>query len=156
MRRCAACNGPLATPHYSVKGVEAEYCSRRCLGVKHTQFATNDNDKESAMSKKTVSDKAKNITTLEKLKAEKPSKTKTTKKARAPKGVVSAESKGAMIVSMIQAKNGATLEALAKATGWKTNSVRGFISGHVGKKLGLKVESFREEETKARTYRIAA
>lgn len=39
------------------------------------------------------------------------------------------------------------------ATGWQAHTVRGFISGTVGKKLGLTVESTRGEN-RARTYRL--
>ena len=40
------------------------------------------------------------------------------------------------------------------ATGWQAHTVRGFVSGALIKKQGLKVESFRSED-KERTYRIA-
>ena len=40
-----------------------------------------------------------------------------------------------------------------KATDWQNHSIRGFVSGHVTKKLGLKVESTKSEAGK-RTYRI--
>jgi len=36
---------------------------------------------------------------------------------------------------------------------WQPHTVRGFVSGTLVKKLGLKVESFHTEE-KERTYRI--
>ena len=38
-------------------------------------------------------------------------------------------------------------------TGWQAHTVRGFVSGTLTKKLGLKIESFRSEG-KERTYRI--
>jgi hypothetical protein len=43
---------------------------------------------------------------------------------------------------------------IVKATGWQNHSIRGFISGTLNKKIGLKVES---EKTDAgdRAYRIA-
>jgi hypothetical protein len=50
-------------------------------------------------------------------------------------------------------KEGATLAEIAKATGWQNHSIRGFVSGHVTKKLGLKVESSKSEAGE-RTYRI--
>ena len=40
-----------------------------------------------------------------------------------------------------------------KATGWQAHSVRGFISGALGKKMGLKVDSVRREDGE-RVYSI--
>jgi len=39
-----------------------------------------------------------------------------------------------------------------KATGWQPHSVRGFISGTVGRRMGMKIESTKTEA--GRTYRI--
>jgi hypothetical protein len=41
-----------------------------------------------------------------------------------------------------------------KATGWQPHSVRGFISGALGKKMGLTVDSVRREDGE-RVYAIA-
>jgi hypothetical protein len=41
------------------------------------------------------------------------------------------------------------------ATEWQAHSVRGFISGALGKKMGLAVESFKRENGE-RTYRLGA
>ena len=40
-----------------------------------------------------------------------------------------------------------------EATGWQAHSVRGFISGILGKKLKMKIDSFRTEKGD-RTYRV--
>jgi Protein of unknown function (DUF3489) len=50
---------------------------------------------------------------------------------------------------------GVTLAAIVEKTGWQAHTVRGFISGTVIRKLGLKVESFRTDD-KERAYRIKA
>jgi hypothetical protein len=41
------------------------------------------------------------------------------------------------------------------ATGWQAHSVRGFISGVLGKRMGLTVESAKCEDGK-RTYSVAS
>jgi len=56
---------------------------------------------------------------------------------------------------MLRSPAGATLGQIIKATGWQPHTVRGFISGTIGKQLGLKVESTRTE-TGERRYRILA
>ena len=78
-------------------------------------------------------------------------KAQTAKKAaaRTPR----AESKGAKVQEMLRRAKGATLAEIMKTTGWQAHSVRGFISGTLTKKLGLKVESFRPEGGE-RSYRI--
>ena len=63
------------------------------------------------------------------------------------------ESKKAQIILMLQAPDGATIEAMARATQWQPHSVRGFLSGVVRKKLGLTVVSADSEN--GRVYRIA-
>jgi hypothetical protein len=64
-------------------------------------------------------------------------------------------SKKAEVMDLLRRKQGATLEAIMKATGWQAHTVRGFVSGTLVKKLGLKVESFRNAD-KERAYRITA
>jgi hypothetical protein len=54
---------------------------------------------------------------------------------------------------MLRSTNGATIEAVSKATGWQTHSVRGAISGAIKKKLGLTVTSTKTDGV--RTYRIS-
>jgi Protein of unknown function (DUF3489) len=45
------------------------------------------------------------------------------------------------------------LKELMKTTDWQAHSVRGFISGTVGKKMGKSVESTRREDGE-RVYRL--
>ena len=86
-------------------------------------------------------------------KTKKTTKTANAKRAAKPKGGRS-DSKTAKVVDLLKRANGVTLEKLVDATSWKANSVRGFISGTIGKKMGLKVESTKGEDGK-RKYRIA-
>ena len=62
-------------------------------------------------------------------------------------------SKTAQILELLKRPGGATLQELMAATEWQPHSVRGFISGTLGKKLGLSVESAKSEEGK-RTYSL--
>ena len=63
-------------------------------------------------------------------------------------------SKKAEILDLIQRKGGATLGQIMKATGWQAHSVRGCISGALGKKMGLTVASERRADGE-RVYSIA-
>ena len=56
---------------------------------------------------------------------------------------------------MLKRPDGATLKELMKATGWQPHSVRGFLSGAVGKKLGLTVKSVKGEDGE-RSYSVKA
>jgi hypothetical protein len=62
-------------------------------------------------------------------------------------------SKKAEVLGLLQRKGGATLAQIMKATGWQKHSVRGFISGALGKKMGLTVDSVRREDGE-RVYSI--
>jgi hypothetical protein len=62
--------------------------------------------------------------------------------------------KAELILKRLRSKRGASLEELAKATGWQTHSVRGFLSGTVRKRLGLSVE-VETSKSGIRRYRIA-
>jgi len=63
-------------------------------------------------------------------------------------------SKKAIVIDLLKRPKGATLKDIMAATDWQAHSVRGFISGAITKKMGLKVESFKQEDGQ-RGYRIA-
>ena len=67
-------------------------------------------------------------------------------------GKLRADSKQASVIAMLRAPAGATIAAMAGATGWQAHSVRGFLAGVVRKKLGLNLIS--EAGDAGRTYRI--
>jgi hypothetical protein len=91
-----------------------------------------------------------------------PKKAKSGKKAtpakKAPKGAKKETgardgSKTATILEMLKRPGGATAKELLKATGWQPHSLRGFISGTLGKKMGLTVASTKSEDGE-RSYSI--
>ena len=65
-----------------------------------------------------------------------------------------AGTKQAMLIRLLQAPEGATMEAIMAATGWQAHSARGAMSGALGKKLGLVVVSAKDD-ARGRVYRIA-
>ena len=64
-------------------------------------------------------------------------------------------SKTAAILRMLKRPNGADLAELTRATKWQPHSVRGFLSAHVKKKLGLQLLSDAAADG-VRRYRIAS
>jgi hypothetical protein len=87
-------------------------------------------------------------------KAKKAATAKKVAKATKPRGTRSG-SNAEKVLELMKRKEGATLAEIAKVTGWQNHSIRGFVSGHVTKKLGLKVESTKSEAGE-RTYRIVS
>jgi hypothetical protein len=62
------------------------------------------------------------------------------KAARRPRGK---DTKTAQIIASLKRPTGASLKTLMRETGWQSHSVRGFISGQLGRKMGLRVRSFQ-------------
>ena len=63
--------------------------------------------------------------------------------------------KTAQILDLLKRPGGASLKELMKATGWQAHSIRGFLSGTVGKKMGLRVMSIKGEDGERR-YSVKA
>ncbi len=77
-----------------------------------------------------------------------------TARPKADKAAPREGSKTEMILALLRRKDGATLPEIMKAADWQAHSVRGFIAGTVGKKLGLSVTSTKPEGGE-RTYKLA-
>ena len=85
-----------------------------------------------------------------------------TKVSRPPRGktrsggkktLVRKGTKKARILILLNRRSGATLQELVRATGWQRHSIRGFISGNVGKQMGLKVNTSTRSDGK-KAYHI--
>jgi hypothetical protein len=63
-------------------------------------------------------------------------------------------SKTAKILALLKRPGGASLPQLQKATDWQAHSVRGFLSGAVKKRMGLRVVSTKLPDGE-RSYRIS-
>jgi hypothetical protein len=91
---------------------------------------------------------------------EAPAKQKATRAKKAPVAkdagdakVARAGSKTETILALMKQPGGVTLKAIMDATQWQAHSVRGFISGTLGKKMGLTVVSAKGDSGE-RTYSI--
>ncbi len=62
------------------------------------------------------------------------------------------ETKHDKMLAMLRSKQGATIAAMMKTTGWQQHSVRGFLTGVVRKRLKLDLTS--EKPGKDRMYRV--
>jgi hypothetical protein len=72
--------------------------------------------------------------------------------AERPKSEGESQTKQSRVLTMLRHKEGATVAAIMKVTGWQAHSVRGFFAGVVRKKLKLKLAS--DEGSGKRVYRI--
>jgi hypothetical protein len=99
---------------------------------------------------------AKGTTSKKATPAKKASKAKTaakkSKPAKEPKAARTG-SKSEEVIAMLKRKNGATMAEIMAHTGWQKHTTRGWVSGFLGKKMGIEVESFKNDSGE-RTYRI--
>lgn len=70
-------------------------------------------------------------------------------KARAPRE----GTKQAMLIAMLRAEGGATVEEIAAALEWRSHTVRGTMAGALKKKLGLTITS-EKVEARGRVYML--
>jgi len=63
--------------------------------------------------------------------------------------------KTAKILALLRRPTGASLPELRKATGWQAHSVRGFLSGAVKKKMGLRIDAVSRDDGE-RAYHVAS
>jgi hypothetical protein len=69
-----------------------------------------------------------------------------------PQSNVRQPSKQDEVIAMLRRPEGATVDEVARATGWQRHTVRGVFSGTLKKKLGLTLASAKEE--RGRVYRV--
>ena len=77
------------------------------------------------------------------------------KRAKVPEKAAGARqgSKTEAVLDLLKRPGGATTKELMKATGWQPHSVRGFLSGTLGKKMRLTVTSTKAEDGE-RSYSV--
>jgi Tfp pilus assembly protein FimV len=83
---------------------------------------------------------------------------KATPKKKAPRSArndAREGSKTATILELLKQPGGVTAKELLKTTNWQPHSLRGFLSGTVGKKMGLTVTSTKGEDGE-RNYSVKA
>jgi len=66
-------------------------------------------------------------------------------KQKANRPAAQPNSKAAQLIALLREPQGATLKSIMRAMGWQAHSVRGFISRQLGKKMGLRVRSFKRD-----------
>ena len=65
--------------------------------------------------------------------------------SRSQLGAIREDTKTAQVIALLKQPAGCSLQNLMKAAGWQAHSVRGFLSGQLRKKLGLRVKSFQRD-----------
>ena len=81
--------------------------------------------------------------------AQRPKNQKAAKQAKLAAGAREG-SKAAKVLGLLRRPDGASLKELMRATGWLAHSVRGYLSGTVSKRMGLKLVSAKSEDGERR------
>jgi DNA-binding MarR family transcriptional regulator len=61
--------------------------------------------------------------------------------------------KQALVIEMLRRLEGATIAEIVEATSWASHTTRGFLAGAIKKKLGLTIESTKDD-ARGRIYRL--
>jgi hypothetical protein len=85
--------------------------------------------------------------------AKKQATTATTKTSKTTDDRSREGSKKQIVIALLERTAGARMAEIAEATGWQNHSIRGFISGTLGKRMGLKVESIKNNAGE-RMYKV--
>lgn len=93
-------------------------------------------------------------TKARKLKAAARPRKKATPTQKAKSAKAKSETKCDQVLALLRRPGGVSITAMAKATGWQKHSVRGFLAGTIRKKLGLNLESKKQDGE--RLYRVTA
>jgi Protein of unknown function (DUF3489) len=96
---------------------------------------------------------AKVATRAAKATAKKIEKRKAAKRKSKPSREAAGGTKKALVLELLRRKEGATIAEITKATNWQNHGIRGFISGTITKKMGLTMQSSKNESGE-RIYRI--
>jgi hypothetical protein len=63
--------------------------------------------------------------------------------------------KQALVIEMLRRPEGATIAEIVEATSWASHTTRGFLAGALKKKLGLAIDSDKDE-IRGRIYKVGA
>ena len=84
---------------------------------------------------------------------QKPKAQKMEQKPTSPERKTREGTKQALVIEMLRRKEGATIAEIVEATGWASHTTRGFFAGALKKKIGLTIESGKDD-TRGRVYRV--
>lgn len=92
----------------------------------------------------------------EKTMVRKPTRVTKSRKARSTTKRADSETKQDAVLKLLRRAQGASVDEIIEITEWQPNSVRGFFSGALKKRLGLDVVSNKDAKTGVRRYHVAA